>query len=104
MRVAQIERHLVGTLRRPDVDLHSFRPMRTWDPSAPHRAATDGRARSGWPITCRAFRALFTWRHPFMNDFRSLWRVVVNEARIFLGLLFQPVTCAWRWLRRGKRR
>jgi hypothetical protein len=49
MRVAQIERHLVGTLRRPDVDLHSFRPMRTWDPSAPHRAATDGRARSGWP-------------------------------------------------------
>jgi hypothetical protein len=39
-----------------------------------------------------------------MNDFRSLWRVVVNEARIFLGLLFQPVTSAWRWLRRGKRR
>jgi hypothetical protein len=35
-----------------------------------------------------------------MSDPRSLWQVVVDEAKVWLSLFFLPLTITWRWLRR----
>ncbi|WP_185219010.1 hypothetical protein [Paraburkholderia dinghuensis] len=105
--IGWIARHLAGTLLRPDVDLHSFNPVRTW--FCLHSAVQQqmGWPVSGGPVIRHAFHSIsltFTWENPFMNEPRTLWQVVVDEARICLREYFLPLVIAWRWLRRVTRR